>query len=278
MGGKVGNSSGPNSEINMTPLIDIVLVVLIIMMVNIPHEIERMGLKLPADKPLVPPPPPNPDQLVLGIYQDGTLALNRRLMKQDKLQFELQRRLKGMSTKQVFVDAHPKANYGLVVGMIDLVRSSGGCGGEIKMEEGETDPCPVQVGLAKMKDEGPLAPTDMDPGTMPRGIFPGMPRSVGALTATQANDAIVAIIPQIMGCYTQALAITPDLHGDMMLEVTVGPRGEQLEPPIVQHNAGQLRDDALEICINTVLPNLRFPALGTGNTARAIIPLLFSPG
>ncbi len=278
MGGKVGNSGGPNSEINMTPLIDIVLVVLIIMMVNIPHEIERMGLKLPSDKPPPVDVPPNPDQLVLGIYADGTLALNRRLMQQQKLEYELQRRLKSMSTKQVFVDAHPEANYGLVVSMIDMVRSSGGCGGEIKMEEGETDPCPVQVGLAKMKETGPLEPTDTDPGTMPRGIFPGMPRSVGALKAADADASIKAVIPSIMGCYTQALALNPALSGNMMIEVVVGPRGKHMSPPIVQPGAGTLNDLALETCINGVLPSMQFPALGTGNTARAILPLLFSPG
>ena len=66
MGAQLGNS-GAFSDINMTPLIDIVLVVLIIMMVNIPIQIEEMGLKLPS--PLPPPPPPDVpvEQLVIAI-------------------------------------------------------------------------------------------------------------------------------------------------------------------------------------------------------------------
>jgi biopolymer transport protein ExbD len=53
MGAKLGGGGGAVSDINMTPLIDIVLVVLIIMMVNMPIQIEEMGVKLPgvSDKP-----------------------------------------------------------------------------------------------------------------------------------------------------------------------------------------------------------------------------------
>lgn len=278
MGGKVGTSGGPVGDINMTPLIDIVLVVLIIMMVNIPIQIERMGLKLPSPNPPPVPPPPSADQLVVAVYEDGTLSLNRRLMKLEKLQYELQRRMKSMSKKQVFVDAHPKANYGLVVQMVDLARNAGGCAGEIPESEGTDDYCPVQVGLAKMKPSGPLEATEVDPGTIPRGVTSGMPRVVGALKAADADASLKAVLPQIMGCYVQELATTPDLSGQLVVEVTVGPSGEHLSPPLVQPGTGTLQDPELELCINGVLPQMQFPRLGAGNTARAVLPLLFSPG
>jgi len=54
MGAQLG-TKGAISDINMTPLIDIVLVVLIIMMVNIPIQIEEMGLKLPSNVPPLNP-------------------------------------------------------------------------------------------------------------------------------------------------------------------------------------------------------------------------------
>src|SRR4051794_4449856 len=144
MGAKVGGS-GTMSEINMTPLIDIVLVVLIIMMVNIPIQIERMGLKLPAPNPPPPPPDQQIDQLVIAVYQNGNLALNRKLMTKEKMRFELQTHLKAMAHKQVFIDAHPDANFGLVVDMVDLARNAGGCAGDIPAVEGTEDYCPVQV-------------------------------------------------------------------------------------------------------------------------------------
>ena len=69
------HKKGAMSDLNLTPLIDIVLVVLIIMMVNIPIQIEEMGVKLPSS--ITPPPQTEtpPEQLVIAIYEDGTLAL-----------------------------------------------------------------------------------------------------------------------------------------------------------------------------------------------------------
>ena len=115
MGAAVG-TKGAFSDINMTPLIDIVLVVLIIMMVNIPIQIEEMGLKVPGP-PLTTPPPPCTDceQLVLALYEDGKLAsmgvsgvgmaLNREVMNEQTALFEMTRRLRSMANKNVFIDA-----------------------------------------------------------------------------------------------------------------------------------------------------------------------------
>jgi biopolymer transport protein ExbD len=78
----------------MTPLIDIVLVVLIIMMVNIPIQVEEMGLKLPSMTPPTTPPTPPPSSSSSRCTQDGTVALNLRLMNDEVLFFEVTRRLR----------------------------------------------------------------------------------------------------------------------------------------------------------------------------------------
>jgi biopolymer transport protein ExbD len=271
MGAKVGNAGGPQSEINMTPLIDIVLVVLIIMMVNIPISIEQMGLKLPSPIPPPVPPPPSEDQLAVAVYEDGSLALNRRLMKEDKLAFELGRRLLATAHKNVFVDAHPKVKYATVVHVVDLARTAGA----------------VQVGLAKLKPEGPAPANQLDSGTMPRGIFPASARTVGDLTDIQAHDAIRNMLPAIRACYDTALA-TPALPtgenvlaGTLTVEATVGPHGEQMEPAHVLTDRERTLDDptgTLIPCIDAALPAMHFQALGADKTARALMPLLFSPG
>ncbi len=269
MGAKVSKSGGPQSEINMTPLIDIVLVVLIIMMVNIPISIEQMGLKLPSLEPVVTPPPPS-EQLAVAVYEDGSLALNRRLMKEDKLAFELGRRLLAVEHKNVFVDAHPKVKYSIVVHVVDLARAAGA----------------TQVGLAKLKPEGPQAANQVDPGTMPRGIFPASPRIVGALTDVDAHGSVSRVLPALRACYDAALA-TPALPtgdnvlaGTLTIEAVVGPRGEAMEPTKIQQGGGTLEDPTgtLVPCIELVLPTMKFPALGPDKTARALLPLLFSPG
>ena len=104
MGAQLG-SKGAFGEINMTPLIDIVLVVLIIMMVNIPIQIEEMGVKLPGQKTTNKPPNPNSEQLVVMLYDDGKVALNRRAMSEDKMLYEITRRLRPKTKKDVYIDA-----------------------------------------------------------------------------------------------------------------------------------------------------------------------------
>ena len=100
MGASLGTGDGPNAELNLTPLIDIVLVVLIIMMVNIPIQIEEMNIKLPdPDPPDVIEPCPDCEQLVIALYGEGDMALNRKQMKEDVMLYEITRRLRPMNPK-----------------------------------------------------------------------------------------------------------------------------------------------------------------------------------
>ncbi|MBT3221098.1 MAG: biopolymer transporter ExbD, partial [Proteobacteria bacterium] len=137
----MGAQLGANSfdDLNLTPLIDIVLVVLIIMMVNMPIEIEEMGVRLPSNQPAPEQPTENPDQLVIAVYENGDLALNRRLMTEEVLFYEVTRRLRPMRNKNVFIDGFPTVEYGRIIDMMDLAREAGA----------------AKVGLAKLKDSGP---------------------------------------------------------------------------------------------------------------------------
>ena len=255
------HSKGAMSDINMTPLIDIVLVVLIIMMVNIPIQIEEMGLKLPS--PIVPPEPPPPDteQLVIAIYQDGQIALNRKAMSEPEMLYEAGRRLRPMAKKNVFVDAHPDVPYGRVVDMVDLAREAGA----------------ANVGLAKLKEEGPLPITSVSPGSgMPRGIFLTGAQVRGEMTELQADNAIQPLKGQIESCYATRLARRPDLAGSMVLYVEVGPQGELLTPPIVERDS--TNDLELRQCVEALLPQLKYRALGEQKTAWIRYTILFSSG
>ncbi len=146
MGAKVGPSKGGMDEINVTPLIDVVLVLLIIFMVLTPITMQKMATELPPEDEDQPPPPPQQEeQLMVAIYDDASLALNLVPIDEGKLAEELKRRLKGRaaSKRNVFVDAAPDAKYDQVVHVIDLARD---CGAE-------------RVGFADMKDEGPTRVT-----------------------------------------------------------------------------------------------------------------------
>jgi biopolymer transport protein ExbD len=259
MGAAVGTKGGFN-DINMTPLIDIVLVVLIIMMVNIPIQMEEMGLSLPPklDKP--PPPPDEPvEQLVIAIYEDGKIALNRGLTDEDTMFGEIGRRLRPMAKKNVFVDAHPLIPFGQVVDMIDLARRAGA----------------ERVGLAKLKAEGPSAATSILSGQLPQGVIFGSPSVVGALTEKKADEALTPAKAAIEACYTTALGGAPGLKGQIVAQVDVGPQGEIMATELSVNSSDNA---ALGACIQDKTKALRFEALGDDKTARVRYPMLLSPG
>lgn len=261
MGAKVGTGGRLNAEINLAPLIDIVLVVLIIMMVNIPIQVEEMTVKLPKSETTTTNKPPPTDQLVVALFENGDIALNRRLMTEEVLTYELMRRLRPMAEKNVFVDAGPTIPYGRVVQVVDLARAAGA----------------EQVGLARLKEDGPLPATSAAPGAMPRGVHPGSPKVVGAFTESRADQVLQSLLPSIRGCYDQRLAAKPELSGRLSLRYAVGPQGEHLEEPSVE-GGGALDDPELVTCIEGYLPSLQFPALGDQKTALIVYTLLFSPG
>ena len=125
MGFKVGDDSGGGmSEINVTPLIDIMLVMLIIFMIITPPAISQMAAKLPEKTESIPQQDVPKDQLVAAVCKDGTYALNRTMMPLEDVRRQVARRLRSKSKKVVFVDAHPDAPYEQVVSLMDTVRGT----------------------------------------------------------------------------------------------------------------------------------------------------------
>ena len=149
MGFKIDTGDGPNSDINITPLIDVVLVLLIIFMVLTPRTIEEMSANLPSKKPAQRDKPKDPkDQLLVAAYADGQVALNLNIMEKRELFDQLKKRLRARDKRVVFLDAHPDLDYGTVVLVMDLIRDAGA----------------DRVGLARLKDEGPKHPDDVESG------------------------------------------------------------------------------------------------------------------
>ncbi|MDP2305236.1 MAG: biopolymer transporter ExbD [Pseudomonadota bacterium] len=142
------SAQGGMDEINVTPLIDVVLVLLIIFMVMTPVTVRKMSSNLPPPDTEEPPPPPPdtpPDQLMVAVYEDGKIALNLKEGTDEDLMKEVEQRLRSKAKKTVFIDAAPAANYGRVVQVMDLVRTAGA----------------ENVGLAELKEEGPAR---LEPG------------------------------------------------------------------------------------------------------------------
>jgi biopolymer transport protein TolR len=125
MGMNVGGSGGAMSDINVTPMIDVILVLLIIFMVITP--VVQMGylVRVPPKAPPLPPGAQPPDQIILRYMEDGSILINKEQMSATDFPVRLQQILRGNTGKMVFFAGDPDANYQDTVDFLDLARRSG---------------------------------------------------------------------------------------------------------------------------------------------------------
>ncbi|QSQ11698.1 ExbD/TolR family protein [Myxococcus landrumensis] len=121
-----GKKRGLSPSMNVTPLVDVVLVLLIIFMVVTPLLTKQMWMTVPAksDKTEEQPPPP-PDALppvVLTVDRAGVLRINRDEVPRDQVVARLQRMLNARPDKIVFFDAGDDVPYGAAMEVLDLAR------------------------------------------------------------------------------------------------------------------------------------------------------------
>lgn len=121
-----GSKGGPSSDINVTPLVDVCLVLLIIFMVMIPKNVPEISVQVPPEKKTKKPPPDKSDTLVIGLTKDGAISLNSNpVTSRDELADLISSRLQGREKKVVFVDFDDDANYGEAVELLDIAKRNG---------------------------------------------------------------------------------------------------------------------------------------------------------
>jgi biopolymer transport protein ExbD len=120
-------ASRPNAEINITPLVDVVLVLLIIFMVLTPLLEKDIGVRVPATEQVEARTEIPPDQLVVHIDPEGELTLNDDKLPRAEYVARLRAALslKADSDKLVFVTADDAANYGALLAVIDGAKEAG---------------------------------------------------------------------------------------------------------------------------------------------------------
>ena len=132
----VGNHHGPQSEMNVVPLIDIVLVLLIIFMVATPTAQRLYDMSIPEKAPATQdePPPGNPDQMMVRIRGDQVVLLNKEEIEPTALTTRLKELLTGRRQKIVFFDAANNVNYQFAVDVMDSIRAADGIVGLVTTE------------------------------------------------------------------------------------------------------------------------------------------------
>ena len=116
-----------NSNINVTPMVDVMLVLLIIFMVITPMLNNKVNVDLPkADAAVVMEDANKEDAIVVAVTRDGRTFLGGDQVTLDDLGPKIAAKLENKpGNKEVFMRADQRANYGKVMDAVDGIRSAG---------------------------------------------------------------------------------------------------------------------------------------------------------
>jgi biopolymer transport protein ExbD/biopolymer transport protein TolR len=115
-----------NSDINVTPMVDVMLVLLIIFMVITPMLQKGITVTLAkTDNPIKMADADKEDALIVAIMRDGQIYFNSDKVTPEQLTDRVKDRIGTKTSQRVFVKADAGAKYGDVVNVVDDVRSAG---------------------------------------------------------------------------------------------------------------------------------------------------------
>jgi biopolymer transport protein ExbD len=122
---KKHGSSDDDAAIDMTPMLDIVFIMLIFFIVTTSFVKEK-GLEVNRPKDSnTPPPPTNVQSLSIRVNEDGTIVVNGRQVDIRRVEANIQSFLAENNQDSAAVQAHPKSKHGDVTEVINEVKKAG---------------------------------------------------------------------------------------------------------------------------------------------------------
>ena len=126
------------TDINITPLVDILLVLLVVLMVVSTYIVSQaMNVELPRT---AAPDIANADPLTLTLYRDGEVRIDGRTVPEVSVPDELVNAFRSRPDVALVISAEETVPHGRVVQFVDLARRSGGTRFAIKTETGVQNP------------------------------------------------------------------------------------------------------------------------------------------
>ncbi len=114
------------ADINVTPMVDVMLVLLIIFMVITPMLQKGISVDLArTNNPRQMPDADKEDAVVIAISRDGRIYLGSTPVKREEITEKVKDRIATKLDKTVYVKSDARAKYGTVVGVVDDVRAAG---------------------------------------------------------------------------------------------------------------------------------------------------------
>ena len=115
-----------NSNINVTPMVDVMLVLLIIFMVITPMLNNKVNVDLPkADAAVVMEDANKEDAVTVAVTRDGKIFLGGDQVQPDDMGAKISSKLENKTSKEVYLRADTRATYSKVMDAVDGIRAAG---------------------------------------------------------------------------------------------------------------------------------------------------------